>query len=127
LAQSGNFLHHNAPRRTVRCCYGCTLRTPHHTTSHHITSTSKPLPTECFVLRWGQHQVLVHHLLAGQLLPRNLSHAPAGPTTSEACSDDQCDRHSYGSSNSTKSPASGTAIVSHPMSQVGRVREAVCA
>jgi hypothetical protein len=61
-------------------------------------------------------------------MPRDLSHAPAEQTTSEARSDEQYHWHLYVSSNSTKSPASGTATVSQPrlMSQVGRVRVDQC-
>ena len=62
-------------------------------------------------------------------MPRDLSHAPAEQTASLACSDEQCHWYLHGSSNSTKSPASGTATVSQPrlMSQAGRVHVAqVC-
>ena len=79
------------------------------------------------ILCRGQHKVLAQHL-PGQLMPPDLSHAPAEQTTSEACSDEQCHWCLYGSSNSTKSPASGIATVSQPrlLSQVGRVRVYQC-
>jgi hypothetical protein len=35
--------------------------------------------------------VLVHHLVAGKLLPEDLSHAAVEQTMSEACSNTQCD------------------------------------